>query len=513
MKLKNYALFLCFLFFPFVKSNTIDDSTNFEDRMDEINRNLKHLQKEQKKLANKISEMKSRDKQRVLASRDVKFKKFTKKHNEIYPLPSWPFNSLFFYYDNLFQIGLTYDFATKSFGASGGSQDILDQIFANNDIKIQDILLVSKLVREGKLTATATSGYPDYTSGSQYHYYYLLADQELDFDGSSENLELDLNLSHHFYDGKICLGAEFPIVRRKNRIKMNSQIPLSLRDTMYAYTPQFYSVYQSLDDFLEEILAAKGIEYNKKDTSIGFGDIKLFGYCDIFSTFLQKWLVGFKLTLPSSFDSQDTADKLWQPNRGNGGFVEFSLYTSLLKQIYSGLNPHLRFEATVGLPANVYRRIPQRKIYEGGKDGEDVGNFLVLASGSTQFTDQTFDEPDSTVPHFADESKRVKINRGPQFNFRIGNIIEEVFWRKGFLDIFYDFWAKGRDYLCSSDLSSAFDTSGLNDQTYQMAHRIGLNFSYQFSGRKRFNIGIMNTFYGYNTPKELMINAAFNLEF
>jgi len=446
----------------------------------------------------------------------VRTKRVATKHGKdfIYKIPSWPFGSIFYAEKDMLEIGFEATDATKAYSSGGSSQDMSKLIFGQRQMALKDILLASKLLQSGDLqsfNARNEAGAPDDNS----HYFYLLADQPLDFDGSTNSQRIDIKYARHFMDGDISFGLDIPIVRRENKIRLASTITPTLRDKLQNVSPNFYLKYKDLDDFLTVLLSDRnlsnrGIGFNKKDSEWGFGDIKASLNIEFDSKHFERFLAGFTVLFPTAGE-RDTA-KLWDPELGNGGFVEASIFSSFLWGLYSFFNPHVFVEVTGSIPGHVNRRVPRVRTYAGNPAaGNDVEAFLTLGGNDVQYLN-LFSDVDVTFRNFSTATRQIKTRKGAELFIRLGNVFEDFFSPKATFDIFYDLRLKGRDYLSLSKFEE-WRPSILNHNTAEVAHSLGFNFLYQFNGFKRFNLGGSYTVAGRNVPKLWEGFGAFSLEF
>ena len=155
----------------------------------------------------------------------VRTKRVATKHGKdfIYKIPTWPFSSIFYAEKDTLEIGFEANDATKAYSSGGSSQDMSKLIFGERQITVKDVLLASKLLKSGDIQAigaTNEAGAPDDNS----HYFYLLADQPLDFDASMNSQKISIKYARHFMDGDISFGLDVPVVRRENKIRLSSTI-------------------------------------------------------------------------------------------------------------------------------------------------------------------------------------------------------------------------------------------------------------------------------------------------
>ncbi len=285
---------------------------------------------------------------------------------------------------------------------------------------------------------------------------------------------------------------------------------------------QFYNKFDSLEDFVEEVLSRKGIALNKKETVAGLSDVVAYVNLDIPSRYFGRFVTGVSLLVPTARE-RDTG-KLWYNDLGNGGFVETALFTSLLWQHSRWLNPYVHMKGSYSFAANVYRRIPMTNTYDGVNfnvdtrigPGQPVHGLIIFGESLKLLSppaDPTFAEPDSTVRGFADQVKKIKIQPGATFFCRVGNTIDALFTYKGFLDLYYDLYVKGKDYISGRHVDDAYVPSLINHNTWVISHTLGLDYSYQFDAQYRIRFGINYAFAGRNTPKTFGAELGFNAEF
>jgi len=160
-------------------------------------------------------------------------------------------------------------------------------------------------------------------------------------------------------------------------------------------------------------------------------------------------------------------------------------------------------------------RVPKIVTHDGA-DPAPAGHVSGIAHGSmvSYVANCAFTEYDTQIPHFADNVKSVKIQPGPEAEMRIGNICEKIIFRRDFLDIYYNFRAKWKDDIDGNVLSSSeWALDLLNDNTYQLEHKIGMDYSYQFDSKTRMNIGWNWIFAGRNVPADFEARFVMGVEF
>ncbi|MCK4518044.1 hypothetical protein KAT92_04665 [Candidatus Babeliales bacterium] len=431
----------------------------------------------------------------------------------IYKVPAWPRQAQFFLKKDQVALDMQADFASQAYGSSGSTMDISNIVFQQEPIYIKDILITSKLIEQG------VAVFP--TGVTKYKFLDTLKDQLLTFNASTNQQQAALSYVRHFHRGDISLGLQVPFVRRVNSVRLSSKLSQATKESLNTNNPDFYKLYpDGLIDFFKDILLKKNIEFNEHDTEIGVGDIEVFANYEIMTTHAERFIVGGRMLFPTS--KRRDVYKLWDPEIGNGGHVELSAFGSLLFGYSRWFNPHVFTQVTYSVPARLMRRVPRRRAKEDIEDitlahtkfGDDFipyGNY-VNYSGSG-INGPAFSELDTTVRRFSDTVKRTKINRGSELRVRLGNTIENIFTERMFLDLFYDFYAKGRDSNGFCQIGDPYDPSILTKNSFEVAYRLGLDLSCQFDDFWRLRVGAMYALAGRNTLREFSITGALSLEF
>lgn len=119
---------------------------------------------------------------------------------------------------------------------------------------------------------------------------------------------------------------------------------------------------------------------------------------------------------------------------------------------------------------------------------------------------------DTTVKGFADRVQNIKLKKGVQVNVRVGNTIERFITPRGFMDLFYDFRAKGRDRASGLDRTN-YNLDIIEKDSVELEHRMGLEYSYQHDQFTRTHLGVGYTFAGMNVPKTFEVSGSLNHSF
>ncbi len=545
MNLKKFIYFFIIIFINIYSAKNSDDRS-----YEEIKKELTQIVSQEllaKEYANKYSkhiENKTRNhvKRRVFneSKNYVKNKVYNKNkplmwkslQNKVfvYKVPNLPFYSQPFMQKNILAVDLNLDFVDSSFGDSNNSQDLSVLLFGKSDLKLKDILLASKLMKENKIYWQPAPQAKPEIYYNPLHYYYILADQPLNFDASYEKQTVNLNLARHFHEGDITIGMQVPFVRRHNSIRLDSQISAADKETLRlaAYDPvqicpedpaalpgpNFADRYGTLEKFLIDILDAKGIKYNTKETELGFGDLSLFVNAEFNWNKAERVFAGINFVVPTA-RSLDLS-KFWDPELGNGGFLNLQAFGSVLFSHSRWNNPYMHASLNFGFPKRINSRVSTLISYDGVTPvaGDSINSILISPKQQiyARGADGVFtDEPDATARFFGDATKKIRITPGPKLSFKIGNIFERFLERKAFLDFYYNFGVKLKD--CASDSITGYYTSILTNDTWSIENQIGASYNYQLDENFRFNLGVLYTFAGANVEELFRMNFNLSYEF
>ncbi len=443
----------------------------------------------------------------------------------LYKVPSWDFPAIPFRKSDLASVTVHYQYAGKAYSSSDHTQDISKLVFGEPNIRVQDVLLVSKLLREGKVQPYASGG--DTTD----FYLYRLANEEFSFDGEMEEWRGSIDVARHL-TRELSIGFQIPFASRRHELNLQTKLTPAAKTLLSGNAGNFPTKYNhSFQAFLEDILQDKEISLHPKNTNSGIGDITVFVNWDIPTKHVEKFMFGVKLLMPTARDRD--IHKLWDAELGNGGFTELSPYCAFVYAHNKFFNPHFYGQITYAVPAYVDRRVPRVRNYDGSRpvahlsdrslveelpdlEGIAFANRVrTVSTGAAAPAPQTksFNEVDTTVRRFATQTLRIKLHPGPEINLRIGNMLEKVFVKKMFADFYYNLYAKGKTHSGAKLDTSKWDATVLKRNSYKVAHTLGVNLSYQFDKNVRTELGFKHIFIGRNVPELWEINGAARLDF
>ena len=483
------------------------ETKELKEKEQEVARLRKELLRKQKLLNKKERDkgMKEWNKVRAdLVAKDYEDGKFA----DLYKVPAWQFASAFAdHKKDLFQVTTKYDYATGAYSSDGGSVDLSALTFGEKNIQLKDALLALRLREKAILASRAAANDFPWTGPFSGVY----RDTTLNFCAQSKEFRVSLDYMRYIKGKDVSVGFQIPFAYVAHDLKLSSSV--DSYQNQQASSTNFREV-------LDYALQPKGLVYNPKTSVTGIGNISTFMNFQINSKYFEKLGVGCKAIWPTAKEASSV--KLWAPELGSQ-FTQFSVYGSaLFNHQRSYFNPHLFVQATYSAPANVKRRVPKYVKFDGNTDGTNHQirtsdnariDDLMSHGDKVEFVqDSAFTEPDTLVTAFADNVKRVKIQPGPEVNLRLGNMIEKFIFRRAFFDMFYDFRAKWQDDPTGLD-ADTWKLDALKENTHQIEHKVGCNFSYQFDSQARLQTGLNYTFYGINVPETLQATMSLGIEF
>lgn len=431
---------------------------------------------------------------------------------------------------HLLNLSVNYTYATDAYSSSGDNQDLTILAFGEGPVLVQDFLLASKLASANNILQVDLNNKTDQASNK---YLSLLANQQINFLGKDEKWSFNFDFSRYLWNKRFALGVQVPLVYEKHRLRANLALPkpadltkASVDNSIYglvdagggAGSPNdFMRLYgQDTNKFIQDILNAKGMS-QLGGSSMGLGDITVFGHGVFNAPYFDSMLGGVKLVIPTA--QKASATKLWAPELGNGGFFQGGLFWSMVLAHRRCVNPHLFAEATgTLLRAHVKRRVPRTVSASNTDTGTATAQTLsAIASNASlgsvsdpiAFGDRiqltknaSVTLAESARPGLSDNVTEFTMYKGPELNLRVGNIFREFIVRRGFLDVFYDVRFKFQDWV-GGVARDVLNIDVYRDNTQQIAHKAGFEYSYQSDIGTRLRGSLSYVFAGKNTPKAL----------
>ncbi|MBD3273631.1 hypothetical protein GF385_04765 [Candidatus Dependentiae bacterium] len=438
------------------------------------------------------------------------------QYADLYKRPAWPFHMLYADNTNLMEVSAGFEHETNFFTSDGSTLDLSASVFGEKEFTFRDILLALDL---NKRIVGATSVLDEVDNN--YPWEHLAAEapggghsglynKKLIFFSEQNQYDFHFNYGRYIKDKDVFIGFEVPVVYKNRRLKFDTDVVPCNGVNEATVDDVYLRTFQR--ELFEYILAAKDMTYREKVSTIGLGDFATFINFKVNTKFVEVFKWGAKIVWPTAKDPSTT--KLWDPEVGKG-FTQFKVFGSVMFNKQSSyFNPHMFAQVTYLWAGHKNKRVPKVITYDGGSNGDVVGTATMALGDRVEYNDIAFTEPDTRIVAFSDNVKSVKIRPGAEFNVRIGNIWEKLILRRAFLDVYYDFRAKLKDRVLNSGLNEfVWQVHRLEENTMQLEHKAGIDFSYQYDIHSRLNVGAEYTFAGINVPDTFRANIGLIVEF
>lgn len=446
------------------------------------------------------------------------------KFADLYRQPSLPVHAQYTRQDQVFGLDVKYSKATGAYNNSGILMDIAQASITDGDVRLQDALLASKLVAAPQVARHQNDNVIDSTGATLTSGVYLgdgylgyLANKNIIFNGQRERIEAGFNVARYFFEHRIGLGLFVPVVQDKRNLSLDlmSSIEDVTKASMAhgaALPPQLAAFNRrygnSSQAFLADAFKAKGMN-SFGGTSTGLGDVQLYAQAKISTKYLDRVLFNARVIIPTA--PQASTDKLWAPERGNGGFYQTGLSFSAVGHYNRYFNPHYFVEGLYSLPAVVPQRVPVKMNIVNGATSEQLGAATPLGYRLDP-AGEAYNGFDVAFRNLGDTVSKLKLAKGLAFDMHIGNVFEQVFVRRGFLDVFYNFKIKARDRALGLPLSD-FNLEQYERNSDQLEHRLGGEWRWQVNQAATLRLGIEQVVRGKNIAQDTQVSAGINYGF
>lgn len=434
-----------------------------------------------------------------------------KKFDHLYATPAWPTTMIPFDKKDFAQARVTYKGASQSYGSHGKISDLSQLVFGAEMFTFADVCLTANLIKEGVIE-----------SGTDINNDFLdfLKSEQFGYKSSFNEVRTEVTYVRHFKGEDIAIGVNVPVVYREQRLKFKT--PFSDPDNNFNNQGDFPGAYslKSFEGVVNDLLNFNGVYFNRRETRVGVGDLELFGTIQLYSRRIQRAYLGAKVSFPTA-QNRDTT-KLWPVELGNGGYPSVSAYVSGIAAVTRFINPNLFFQATCYLPTTMLRRIPKNRAALSGADFTETDattnitpkdylyGFGYLTNSVAQ---EAYDLVDTTIPAFAKESTRIKMNMFPEFFLQLGNTCEKFLFRNAFLDVYYSLRVKGKDSVNRDLPPGVWNSDYLLLRTAQVEQKVGLQLSYQIDDTVRLKVDGQYAFSGRHVPRTYQAGVAVSADF
>ncbi len=453
-------------------------------------------------------------------------------------------------------VTMHYSFGNRSFGGESENCTLSNLVFGKS-FTIGDIFLPSKLSRDRKVRVSQSGGgvtldannlVPTFqrpnddatqfgTFGSD-QYIGLLAPISVGIETDRDEVGFDVSIIYRFHTGSnediyVALGATIPFksVEHKMDLQLAGGEGLdqlragNVGDNVTIGSEmainQFFDDFSDVEDFLlRGVLGPRCLQFKKRQRKTGIGDINFFTHVD-FAARLQQctrnWvdsaLVGINLVIPTG--NRDKGNAIWEPILGNGGAFQVDVFGNI---IFNG--PVKAFNPVFRLIGTFSTRFTNKDLRVAKVRTSEVTGVVNLPTLRDVFPNLSapinarfgpyfvaaFNEPDSTVPMFADQKIPTCVKYGTKIIFGAGNYAYNVF-NLGFrLGLFYEFMHKSEDCVTvkcdpSGLTPGEFDTNALICRTSRRAHTFSWSLTYEFENMVELSFGSLHVFAGKNVPR------------
>ncbi len=464
--------------------------------------------------------------------------------------PAWPFYANYFEGSDMLLCTFLATISSQGYKNNGDTANLSHVIFGASDIRVQDILLASKLIDQEKLVGTGVLSTPALVKNNDY--LGILAHQPIIFRASLEQYSAQLQYARNFDSNKLTIGVNVPVMIQQQHLCIANDLTQENRQKLQniqenldafggnngsggvisqpanAFPPpvqfvngvpatfdvgeqnKFFSHYASLEAFVDDLLSRKGMKLKKNDFTVGLGDSTLYVTAKLPLEGIRWALAGVYVQLPTSRATDSS--KLWSQPLGVGitGFTQFAGYLSLFWEKYRALNPYMHFSGAFSLSDRRNYRVPVRDVLQGNVfNGKVLPTLLAkdhILFGESFLFDGDFSLPDSTVRGFPDQIHPVRITPGASFFCQAGNIIDGIFTTMDYFDLSYQFQFKGQDTVRPIDNKLPnLVTHVLEKDTSTMSHMVGLQYTYKCTDHFLVELGGLYVFAGRNVPRTFQI--------
>lgn len=428
-------------------------------------------------------------------------------------------------HEHLFSLDVKYAFADRYFNGYGAAMDPAHAFFTSNPIKVQDVMMASKIVDQEVAEhkndyvpvprSINADGYAPITGApfaTNSAYFGYLANSEIKFTSERHRLDIGIKGMRYLFDRRIALGFYIPVVHEYRSLHLDLDFDLD------AYTQQNNNIdslsaaayrYDGVQAMLTDFFQAKGMN-SFGGTGTGIGDVQLYGQVHLDVAHLDQAFFGMRVVLPTA--PYASTDILWGPERGNGGFYQSGIFLSAAGNYGRLFNPHIFVEGLYSLPGTVNKHVPKMRTIKRGMTQAQLAQTGITLAYRLDTPAKDYQDFDATYRWLGDTVAAVKIAKGLVYGFRVGNLIEQVFVRRANLDLFYALKLTERDRLYDLP-ANEYNTLVCEKDSDRVEHRIGFEWRWQINGTSALTLGAEQVVWGKNIIQDTQVSAAFNYGF
>jgi hypothetical protein len=363
---------------------------------------------------------------------------------------------------------------------------------------LKDFLLPSMLVSKS-IAAQA---------GNNVAYVDELKDMPIAFSLRTTRQEGVITLSHSLFDGGVTFGCSVPYLTAQRVLRFTPKVTLiqkqnlengATTNTVTNQNFKFSGLYgNSVDAFIKDIFATKGMPFREAHRLSSWGDITLFGHAVLPWKQVERLQFGMSVVAPHG---KKPDFSVFYPARvGNGGFVQIGGNANVVLKKWRGFHPHVSLSCLWSLPATVQERVsPLETIAAATSLSTTSIPMNSLVNAPTQSTKIT----ESVHPAYSYKTAKITLRPGALFSGRIGALWNGTLLRALQVDTAYEFVWKMRDIFHGGATADAWDVGPFKTRPTQQMHRLHLALNYQYNDNIHWYAKGFATVHGRSTPQLL----------
>jgi hypothetical protein len=381
---------------------------------------------------------------------------------------------------------LAFDTAVNSYGSSGSRENLASAVFGKNDIKVQDLALVTRLAAKGAILA-ALGGVPNHDDFAR------IAGEPVQFDAFRHREQVQIGVSVAFLEKQLRLSCGIPVAMGSNQLRIANDGPLFKKvfeRTAFPLAGDFKN--HTLSGFIDALVRDMGMKPAEQITQYGLGQAFVGAVYQPSLEQVEHAQFGVQLHLPTA--TAPDINRVWPVDLGVNNFA-IAANAMMLFAHNRYFNPYMQVDGRFNFSSKATRRVP-RLVSKGGaahpQEKMALGNWVTFGAGDFN------NEIEATVRGFSDFATDINWQLGHSVMLQVGNIFKKIIGRGGFLDLAYCLRVKFKDAVTSIE---NYYTDPLVANTDEIGHELKLGYSYHFTDAFTLSVQGTGTFAGKNVPQ------------
>ncbi|MCB9493390.1 MAG: hypothetical protein H6679_03885 [Epsilonproteobacteria bacterium] len=397
-----------------------------------------------------------------------------------------------------FELSFAHNFTDHCFNKIGKKTGLAECIFGK-EFLLRDIFLASKLAAKGKFSLGGGTGFGN---SPTEQYIYCLSPTKILIDAEQKEFIGHAHGLFYFripYTKKLLggIGAQLTVKDCRRTMELRTQDGRLFCSNTFASgensLSQFFSDFNMdfFDFFTRGVTNPKLLTFQPKQQKRGIGDLSIFTLVN-FAPYLPNTYdcaLGMNVVLPTA--SKKKGFKVWEITLGNRGGVEVGAFLSgSYHSSYSFFHPFFYANFSYVFPHSSMERVPEQKT--------DPSQVLVPPRFNMH-TIASFNEFDTTVLEFADESFKTHIRNRWHTSFLIGNYWHNVFRSNITFGVSYSAYIHNQPTVRVPNFHGRFfNTALIADSMKHQRHCLSWSAKLSYSNNTRISLGFKHTFAGRN---------------